>query len=368
MRKLKLLWPEDNLNHKSLWSLSILVGLAASLGGCSGGLLGRGSAADSSGQGPVPIATPMPVATPSPTPVPVPVVPAPTCQSTQQKVGANVVFLIDNSSSTNATDCPTPTLISNVNGSPAYRCGAQTNREKAVLGAFDALTSVAVADTQDLAVSNIAVVQFPTPENTADGSRMMTNGWLRTNVGQTDRPALESAMAFTRTPFGASAFGSSIAAASSLYAAVPADGRARVVVLVTDGEPTDRNPADTNAKAAQLRQLGVQVFTVYVTNGVSRSQRMATHAQMLNSWERTAIQRGLHWYAANYANFNAYIADLLGSANQPSLAQNVASPVDAACVDKPGALCQRFVVEAANSSALAGIVQQIVTSKVTTCP
>ncbi len=334
-----------------IWTLSVFAGAFVS---CS-----SGKVEDSSGQGPVPIATPAPVMTPS-------IAPA-VCQASQQAIGANIVFLVDNSSSTNATDCPSPSAIGNVNGTPTYRCGAQTNREKAVLGAFDALTSVAVKDTRDLAISNIAVVQFPT-QSSAEGSSVMTNGWVRTNTAQSDRPALESAMSFARTPFGASAFGSSIDAANRLIAGVPADGRGKVVVLITDGEPSDRDPADTKAKAAQLKALGAQVFTVYVTNGQTWSQRIGAHVQTLNSWEQAAMSRGLHWYAAHYANMTAYLTDLLGSTSQPSLGQSIATQADAACIDKPGALCKRFVVEASNSNALASIVQQIVTSKVTACP
>lgn len=319
-----------------IWTVSLCAGAFVS---CS-----SGKVEDSSGQGPVPIATPAPVVTPS-------IAPA-VCQASQQAIGANVVFLVDNSSSTSATDCPSPSAIGNLNGTPAYRCGAQTNREKAVLGAFDALTSVAVKDTRDLAISNIAVVQFPT-QSSAEGSSVMTNGWARTNTAQSDRAGLEAAMSFARTPFGASAFGSSIDAANRLLAGVPADGRGKVVVLITDGEPTDRDPADTKAKAAQLKALGAQVFTVNVTNGQTRSQRIAAHVQTLNSWERTAQTRGLHWYAAHYANMNAYLTDLLGSTNQASLAQSVAT---------------QTIVEATDASALASIVQQIVTSKVTACP
>lgn len=346
----------------------VLLAFAMSLASCDK-IMGKKDAGEDSGSG-----APVPTATPTLTPTPVvaatqtPNSPATACQSSQQSVGANVVFLIDNSNSNSATDCPSPSQIGVVSNQPIYRCAAQTNREKAVLDAYDSLVKVAATDNRDLAVSSVAVVQFPIPENNVDGSRVMTNGWIRTTSVQADRTALQSALQFTRQPVGATPYGAGISAANRLYATMQNDGRARVVILVTDGEPTDRDPASTSAQAQLLRQQGVQVFTVYVTSGQTRSQRISTNQQMLSSWDQFAVQsKNVHWYSTNYNNLNDYLSAISGSTTRASLAQSITSPVDAACVDSANTICQRYMVETATSTALSSVVQEIIKTKTITC-
>ena len=78
------------------------------------------------------------------TPPPHPPV-APTCS--EAPVGADVAFLIDNSSSNEVTDCPRPRATSRIkpNGTAIFSCDAETNREKAVLAGYDLLNEIAMA-------------------------------------------------------------------------------------------------------------------------------------------------------------------------------------------------------------------------------
>lgn len=354
-----MLWMNGSFKRQT-----VLLSLVTSLSACNG-LLGKKDSDDSGGSSaPTPIVTPTP-ALPSPSPSQAPATPA--CQNAQQAIGANVVFLIDNSNSNSATDCPSPTQTNVVGNVPVYQCGAATNREKAVLGAFDALVNVAATDKRDLAVSSLAVVQFPIAENNASGSRVMTNGWIRTTAGQNDRASLANALMFTRQPVGATPYGAAIASANSLFASMQNEGRARVAILVTDGEPTDRNPADTVAQAQQLRNLGVQIITIYVTNGQSRNQRVTSNQQMLSFWEQSAQAKNNHWYSSNYNNLQEYLNAITGTTSQPSLAQNVTSKVNPACIDAANAICERYVVEVTDSSALTTVVQQIIGTKTVAC-
>ena len=282
-----------NRTGRSKWTQgALLLTLAGSLNSCDK-IMGKKDSGEDSGSAPAPTATPTPIAN---NPTPTPPSSSTACQSTQQTVGANVVFLIDNSNSNSATDCPAPSQIGVVSNQPVYKCASQTNREKAVLDAYDSLVNVANTDKRDLAVSSVAVVQFPIPENNVDGSRVMTNGWIRTTSVATDRSALEAALQFTRQPSGATPYGAGISAANRLYSSMQNDGRGRVAILVTDGEPTDRDPASTSAQAQLLRAQGVQVFTVYVTSGQTRTQRITANQQMLSSWDQFAVStKNTHW-------------------------------------------------------------------------
>src|SRR5690606_14360241 len=53
--------------------------------------------------------------------------PAPTCDDTEKSIGGHLAFLIDNSNSNAATDCPEKTRIGTHAGTDIYECGAQTN-------------------------------------------------------------------------------------------------------------------------------------------------------------------------------------------------------------------------------------------------
>lgn len=351
----------------------VAVALLTSLAACSGANFKGGSRGNDSPAAP-PVAEPTPSVSPTP-PVASPKIPyGSTCSDGQQAIGANVTFLIDNSSSNGATDCPSATQIGTEAQTPLMQCGAETNREKAVLSAFDILADASTRDGKDTAVSHISIVQFPAQvQNTTTnsrietGARVVTYGWLRTSPSDANRSAIASAMQFSRDPYGSTPVGAAIESASNLFAAVANDGRARVVILVTDGEPTDRDPAAVANRATQLRQLGVEVITVFVTSGQTRADRQATHAQMLQAWEQESLKTQKHWYAGAYTSFEAYLNGLLGRNGEASLIQKLSGPVDVTCVDKPGVICDRQIVEVSSSNDLTKAFQQIIRTKAIKC-
>ena len=304
----------------------------------------------------------------------------PVCAANQKSIGANIAFLVDNSSSNAATDCPGATLARSVNGADMYRCGQETNREKAVLAAFDLLADVSARDSSPMAASNISIVGFPAEGNAVQTVKIATNGWVSSRPVTENRAGIQTALQFTRDPFGATPYGTAIATANSLFNVNANDGRARLAVLVTDGEPTDRDPADVADRAKALRASGVEVITVFIDNSQSRAQRQAAHAQMLQSFEQMSQAAGqmsqpagqigqpVHFYnAQRYQSFDAYLDDILGRNNRVSLADAVTSQVVPTCVDGQGSVCQRWKVEITNSNELANVVKQIIRTRAIKC-
>lgn len=230
--------------------------------------------------------------------------PPPVCK--QGAKGAQIAFLIDNSTSNEKTDCPQALASSRrkPNGEAVMICQGQTYREKAVLAAYDLLTKIAAAEPDSAAaMSNVAAVSFPVEEN---------NGFRRqlpwTTTTATTRASLVSAMQFARSPWGQTPYGAGFSGATELFAQASSDARQKVAILVTDGLPTDGNPSQVAAQAEALRAQGVKVMTIFVTGTQDRTSRQADHRLMLQRFDAANRQaNGSSWYdAKQYPSFAAY--------------------------------------------------------------
>jgi hypothetical protein len=292
---------------------------------------------------------------------------APICKPSQRSIGANIAFLIDNSSSNSLTDCPGATKSGRFQDTDVYSCSGETNRERAVLAAFDLLGDVSTRDQSPSAASNLSIVGFPAANNAVQGVQIATNGWVSTRPAQENRATVKSALQFTRQPMGATPYGSAVNAATELFSLAPvSDERAKVAVLVTDGEPTDRDPADVAARAQALQASGVEVITVFITNSQTRADRQSVHAGMLASWEQRS--RPGHFYnSQRYTSFDDYLNDVLGRAGRVSLTEAVTSKVVPTCVDAVGSVCQRWKVEITDSAGLSNVVKQIIRTRAVRC-
>lgn len=300
---------------------------------------------------------------------PIPTTPAseaPICKPSQKSIGANIAFLIDNSSSNAVTDCPGASKSGQFQDSEIYSCYGETNREKAVLAAYDLLSDVSTRDSSAAAASNISIVGFPAANNAVQNVQIATNGWVSTRPSTENRATIQSALRFTRAPMGATPYGTAVTAATGLFSGSTDDGRARVAVLVTDGEPTDRDPADVAAKAKVLQDSGVEVITVFISNSQTRAQREAAHQSMLASWEQRS--RPNHFYnAQRYRSFDEYLNDVFGRGGRVSLADSVTSKVVPTCVDTSSSVCQRWKVEIPDAAGLANVVKQIIRIRAVRC-
>lgn len=227
------------------------------------------------------------------------------CTERATVTGAHVVFLLDNSGSMSNTDCQRGW---------GSGCMAETNRERAVAEAYKALSSIVTKyPGQATAMSTLSVGQF-TPGSNNGAPNIVAMETRDDGLSQ-----LQSQLMFLRQPTGDTPYidGSRLAKTflDQLNVTFASDGKPRVVIMVTDGEPTDRDPAAVLADVKAIRASGAQWFTVMVNNGQSRDQRANVHRRMLlNEYEngrRGRQQSNGHWYTPNYANFNAYFADIM---------------------------------------------------------
>ncbi len=275
-----------------------------------------------------------------------PVVPATNgeCAVSEKKVGAQIAFIIDNSNSNSSTDCQSATVRGEYNGTKLYRCGVSTNRESAVLAAFDTL---ATFGSEGLSKSSIALASFPKAGDMFGGWTNQSNGWISVEAGQ--RKAAEGSLAFTREPFGMTPYGDAVSAMSELFTSAAQDERTKVAILVTDGEPTDRDPNGVRAKAEELRAKGIKV--VVITYNETANTRLASHQAMMAEIDNKWVQGGQgHWYTSAYADFSSYIKALVG---QTGLMQSLVG--------------DGKIIEAQNSSELKNAILSVVRSEALGC-
>lgn len=283
-------------------------------------------------------ANPADPGTPStPTTPTTPEVPKTPCSPTEQSIGAEIAFLIDNSNSNAATDCPSSVKVGRFNGVDLYKCQAETNREKAVLAAYDLLSAVAKNEPQNAkARSDLSIASFPTSDDYVSGYQVQAGGWL--DSSSETRVEVAKAMLFARTPSGLTPYGAALSGASDLFALAPSDGRAKVAVLVTDGEPTDQDPSGVVAKAEALKQAGVTIVTVFITNSEARVSRETKHTAML---KKIVDSTGGKWFDTEFPTFEAYMTALLGGQNKKSLLEKISAKTVE--VDNAAALKDAFL-------------------------
>lgn len=296
-----------------------------------------------------------------------PVVEPPLCEKEQKTIGADIAFIIDNSNSNAVTDCPEAREAGTHNGVAVYECMAQTNREVAVKAAFDLLSEIAAKDsTNAMAQSKLSIASFPSKEDYVTGWTDQSKGWIETNG--TNKDKLTSVMSFSRKPSGMTPYLAAMTGAENAFAQTSADGRAKVAVLVTDGEPSDSNPSAVEAKAATLRSQGVKVITIYVTGSETRATRIKNHTDMMRGINDTRVkQSGKNWFAATYANFTEYMTALVGNGTKPGLVSKISSQTDEACKDNDVGMCAREVYEVQKSEALKDAFIQVIKTQAIGC-
>lgn len=215
------------------------------------------------------------------------------CASGEEYVGANFVFMVDNSGSMGVTDCPS---------GDEQNCGP-TYRERAILNAFDILTKASdVSEYATKSMSTISIAQF-TPQS-RDATLNDFNWNLQTVQSfPEDRDDLESALEFTRAPAGDTPYFNALTIAQSI---VQGEGlnedQETVVVLVTDGDPTDRNPDEVRQLAASIN---AKIMTIRVTpENWSQEIRRDKHLETITRYYSD-------WSQESYPSTEAYTDDLL---------------------------------------------------------
>jgi hypothetical protein len=320
------------------------------------------------GGGETPLAPPSDVPTnPAPPTSPLPEIPLPVCRADQKKIGTQIAFLIDNSNSNAATDCPNATKIGAFGGADLYECGQETNREKAVLSVFDLLKEFSAGEpVGSLAQSRIAVTSFPTQSEYVGGYKIETPFVA---LESSNRSQMQTALSFTRKPFGLTPYLAAMNSGELVMKEAVADTRSKVIVLVTDGEPTDRSPQSAAQKADALRRSGINIISVFYRGTATKAQRQAAHIAMMKRIDDAFADRSeRHWYdLTQFTSFESYGAYITGDGNSPSLLERVSSLKDPTCQDSPGKICARKSYEVTNSEDLRRAFREIVATQAIGC-
>jgi hypothetical protein len=283
------------------------------------------------------------------------------------KIGTQLAFLIDNSNSNASTDCPGATRTGTFGGIETFECASETSREKAVLAVFDLLKEFGAGSPMDsLSTSLVGVTSFPTVDDYVSGYRIQT---AFVSAKGENRSQIESALRFSRKPFGLTPYLAAFTSAEDMMKNATNDKRSKVVILVTDGEPTDRSPKSVSDKADRLRASGIKVVSVYYNGGMSRAARNATHLSMMTRFEEAYLARPEgHWYdPSQFGSFNSYASYLLGDTDNPSLLMRVSTKENSSCQDAPGSLCARKSYEVGNAEGLKKAFLDIVTTQAIGC-
>ena len=171
-----------------------------------------------------------------------------------------------------------------------------------------------------MAESQMAIASFPTAANQQTGWQQQI-GWRPMLAAA--RGEIANSLLFTRSPGGLTPYSAAMTAASTLFANVPKDDRQNVVILISDGQATDGNPTDVEAKAAALKASGVKVYVIIY--GGTLAENASSQVELMQRLQNSnkASSQG-NWYSSNYASFDDYIKKLVGVNGQGGLAANVA--------------------------------------------
>jgi hypothetical protein len=215
------------------------------------------------------------------------------CTDGQEYVGANFVFMVDNSGSMGVTDCPTGDIQS---------CG-QTYRERAILNAFDILTEASEAsEYATKAMSTVSIAQF-TPQTRNATLNEFDWNLLTVSSFPEDRDDLEAALQFTRAPSGDTPYLNALSIAQTIVQGDALnEDQQTVIVLVTDGDPTDRNPDEVRQLA---QSIDAKIMTIRVTpQDWTQDMRRSKHLETISRYYAD-------WSEESYPSTEAYTDDLL---------------------------------------------------------
>lgn len=209
------------------------------------------------------------------------------CPVNSQRVGVNVVFVVDNSSSHEESDPGKP----------------ETHRERAVLYAQSILSEIGQHSAGSQ--SFLSFVTFPL--SSLNGGQPPGLGTWYSADG--DSTQLINALHVLRAPSGVTPYHEGIEKAKELFMEVQDREKKNILILITDGYPTDQDPKETLELTQSLSSLDVEVVAVMVTG--SPKQHLSDQHRLL--MEEYFYKNGDIWHASHYADADAYFMDLLGN-------------------------------------------------------
>jgi len=221
------------------------------------------------------------------------------CPEGTERVGANVAFILDNSGSHGKTDCVGSKKTSKADGTVAYSCSEETNREKAVKYAVDILAKV--GESGGKASSFISMASFP--NSAISGYQIGKSGWT-----EAASSALSEDLLVTRKPYGMTPYGEGLEATERLFDLTPDLEKAKIAIFVTDGLPTDKDPIFAMEKAQALKANGVRVISVLVSPN-DNDELISNHKSFINK----IGGEDNPWYSIDYTSSDDYFDYLLGN-------------------------------------------------------
>jgi hypothetical protein len=236
------------------------------------------------------------------------------CPVGSERIGANVAFIIDNSGSHGASDCPGATEVKADNGQISYKCNAETNREKAVNFAVQMLKTAGQAGGK--ASSHVSTAIFPQKDKVSSGFVIGKSGWIDSTNSTS---GIKDDLKLLRSPAGLTPYGEGLEAAKVLFSSTPDTSKKKVVIFVTDGYPTDQDPYISLQKASAS---GAKIITVMVSSG-DKGTLIDTHKQKLRSYGDNTNP----WHASAYGSYDEYFTDLLGDSSSQGLLEKMSDQV-----------------------------------------
>ena len=238
-----------------------------------------------------------------------------------------VAFIVDNSESHWQSDCPGKKdlgkhPLGKSETDRVYECVEQTEREKAVSSASDLLASFGTEDS--FGESFVSFAHFPL------GNVGKKESSVKWSDVATEGEEFKKSLKVLRNPLGVTPYHEGLRSALEMFKAIPqgeeekADDQTKIIIFITDGYPTDRNPKDTMGLAAKLKtEHKVKIFSVMVTQVKDRSKLIERH-------QETFKQMGDNHFDTSYSDFEAYFNDLVGdgTAENPGLLHNMSDSVD----------------------------------------
>lgn len=253
---------------------------------------------------------------------------APSCQPGEAFVGANFMFMIDNSGSMKLTDCPKSTDNEN-------RC-TKTEREQAIMKSFDTLLQAASTNAsqdpgQGSPLSTVSIAKF-TPEDRYFGlDEFEEPVFFTVETLPENRQLLQDRLQFTRQPKGDTPYLNALQLGQRfLDSGALHPDQDHYLILITDGEPTDRSPSAVRQAAAAL---DAKILTMRIRNPLE------SEAEDRRAFHRRIIEEEYSdWATDPYNNLDQYVDDLLKLApdisNEPVIALSNAAELETEIFEK----------------------------------
>ncbi|MFW7378826.1 MAG: vWA domain-containing protein [Oligoflexus sp.] len=223
------------------------------------------------------------------------------CQSSEEYVGANFMFMIDNSGSMVEADCPS---------GDAADCG-MTERERALLKAFDILTDATVSsELNEKAISSFSVAKFTPEDRSLSIDEFHEPVQLTLETVPENRDELAEVLRFNRRPEGDTPYLNALELGLRIQSTPQINhDLQKVLILVTDGEPTDRQPSMVREKAQEFDGKIVTIRVNY--RDLNAEGRRSEHLRVMS-------ENYPDWSLDQHPSIDAYVDDLLSLAGEIS--------------------------------------------------